>query len=607
MCGIVGWRSFGTTPIDKAVLKRMNDAISHRGPDSDGIFIDNGIGLAMRRLAIIDLSPKGNQPMTTTTGKSTIVFNGEIYNYQTLRQSSELSGFRFRSATDTEGVMALYERKGTKCVDYLRGMFAFAIWDHEKKRLFIARDRLGKKPLLYYYNKEQGIFLFGSELKSFLVHPALANRTVDEQALRLYLQFGYVPHPWTIFKEVRKLPPGHTLTLEADGTLIIKQYWDVDFNTKTVFSRPTAESEIRNLVEESVRLRMIADVPLGAFLSGGIDSSAVVAYMAKAAKESGAKVKTFSVGFGEERYNELAYAKLVAEKYATDHREITLTPDFIKDMPRITAAWDEPFADASSIPTWYIARETRKHVTVALNGDGGDENFAGYTRYANGMRARFIRLPPMPRTTLPRTGNARIVELLGMSNESRYYSLHTMLAQEHVLLERDKLLTKPFKHYYMQPKELLDKWLYTDIKTYLPDDLLVKVDIATMANSLEGRSPLLDHKLVEFSASLPTKWKLENGQTKSIFKSAMRDIVPDDILTKPKQGFAVPINEWMTGELGNVAHDALLQERQGSVVSSMLDKQKIARLFDQHKIDKQQGYRLWNLLMLKEWEKRMVP
>lgn len=600
MCGITGWRSFqGASSPDKKTLKAMNDAIAHRGPDSDGFFLDKDIGLAMRRLAIIDLSPKGNQPMTSTTGNTTIVFNGEVYNFEELR--SLVPNYRFHSGTDTEAVLALYESMGERCVDHLRGMFAFAIWDHRKKSLFIARDRLGKKPLYYFYDKNAGTFLFASEIKALLIHPALANRTVDAQSLRLYVQFGYVPSPWSIWKEVRKLPAGYTLTLDEGGTLLIQQYWDVDFNKKTSLSLADAQKRIRDLIEESVRLRMISDVPLGAFLSGGIDSSAVVACMAK---YSDLPVKTFSVGFSEKKYDELSFARAVADKYATDHREIVLQPDFLKDLPKIMSFYDEPFADGSAIPTYYIARETRKHVTVALNGDGGDENFAGYTRYVQGVRARHVRLPPIVRGSLPLTGAPRIAEILGMNGKNRYYSLHKAFEQRHLFTENssaDAMLSHPFDRFYEKPKDFLDKWMYTDIKTYLPDDLLVKVDVATMANSLEGRSPLLDHRLVEFSASLPSKWKLQGNATKMIFKSAVAPLLPESVRNKPKQGFAVPIPEWMRGDLGAYAREELLSAE--SRIFQDMKKQQIRKMLDLNGKGRPYGYRLWNLLMLREWEK----
>ena len=586
MCGIAGWRSTGRP--ERSTLQKMSKCISHRGPDSDGIFVDGHIGLAFRRLAIIDLSPAGNQPMTSSTGKSTIIFNGEIYNFQELRKL--VPEYKFKSGTDTETIMALYEKFGEACVTKLRGMFAFALWDHEKKSLFIARDRLGKKPVLYFYDGED--LLFASEIKALLAHPKLENRTVDQEAVQLYLRFGYVPGPLSIYKEVKKLQPGHTLTLTKDGVLKIKEYWDLDFNTKTTLGYDAARFQVRKLIEESVRLRLMSDVPLGAFLSGGIDSSTVVAFMARASETP---IKTFSVGFGEAKYNELEYAKLVAEKYQTDHQEIMLTPDFIKDMPQIMSFFDEPFADASAIPTYYIARETRKHVTVALNGDGGDEAFAGYARYVHGMRFGNVRLPPLAQQSIPRTGFMRKLELLGMNNQRRYYSLHNAFEQHQIASP-----IEPFGQYYQKPKQLLDKWTYTDIKSYLPDDLLVKVDIATMANSLEGRSPLLDHRLVEFAASLPPQWKLKGGNTKIIFKDAVKDLLPKEILTKPKQGFAVPINEWMKGELGSYTQE--------TIAKSKLVQQHLPGTADQllalQKQGKQYGYRLWNLLQLAEWEKR---
>lgn len=605
MCGITGWRSFGTAPSsrpDRATLRRMNDAIAHRGPDSDGIFLDADVGLAMRRLAIIDLSAKGNQPMTSTTGKSTIVFNGEVYNFKELRSLPAIASYRFRSDTDTETVLALYEAMGERCVEHLRGMFAFAIWDHDRKSLFLARDRVGKKPLNYVHDAASGTFLFASEIKALLKHPLLAKRTVDEFSLRLYTRFGYVPAPRTIWREVRKLPAGHTLTLSKDGAVSISQYWDLEYDRKMTMPEADAVRRLRELLEESVRLRMISDVPLGAFLSGGIDSSAVVAMMAKA---SDRPVKTFSVGFEEGEYDELSHARVVAQAFGTDHKEIMLRPDFLKDLPSIMRSYDEPFADGSCVPTWYIARETRKHVTVALNGDGGDESFAGYARYVNGMRARFLRLPPLPASRTPRTGNTRIAELLGMGWKDRYYSLHTIFEQRHLFPTAMQGADRPFDRFYDRPSAMLDKWLYTDVKTYLPDDLLVKVDIATMAHSLEGRSPLLDHRVMEFAAALPTKWKLDGSATKVLLRKAMTGVLPREILEKPKHGFAVPIPEWMRGELGLYARQELLES--DSAIMRRMDRDRIRQLFSAHGRGAQHGYRLWSLLMLREWEKANAP
>jgi asparagine synthase (glutamine-hydrolysing) len=589
MCGITGWRSF-TERIEKGTLRKMAGAIAHRGPDSDGFYIDDGIGLGFRRLAIIDLSPKGNQPMTSTTGKSTIIFNGEIYNYQELRNLDILRSYKFRSATDTEAIMALYEVVGEKCVEYLRGMFAFAIWDSEKKKLFIARDRLGKKPVYYYY--AHGTFLFASEIKALLEHPALQERTVNDTALQLYLKYGYVPAPYSIFNEIRKLPAANTLTLDRQGQLHTSEYWDLDFNMKTPLNFQAAAVQLRKMIEDSVQLRMISDVPLGAFLSGGVDSSAVVATMAKFSTKP---VKTFSIGFEDRNYDELSFAKIVAEKYGTEHHEHVLKPDFFKDMPSIMRYFDEPFADGSAIPTYYIAKATRQHVTVALNGDGGDENFAGYDRYMNSMRARFIRIPRLPQSDVPRTGVLRKIELLGMTQEERYHSLHTAFEPAHLGYG-----ALPKFHHYAKQKLLLDKWMYADIKTYLPDDLLVKVDRATMANSLEGRSPLLDHKLMEFSASLPPEWKLKGTETKIIFKHAVKDLLPKEILMKKKQGFAVPINAWMTKDWFSYTEAELMQSK------LLQDRLKVRKLLDLQKQGKPYGYRLWNLLMLREWEKNYL-
>jgi len=628
MCGIGGKLYFDPTrPVEREVLERMNAAQAHRGPDDAGIYCQGPIGLAHRRLSIIDLSPAGHQPMANEDGTVWIVFNGEIYNFQELRPDLLRRGHRFRSQTDTEVLLHLYEEYGVHCLQYLRGMFAFAIWDGSRRQLFLARDRLGKKPLCYQRDGEA--LRFASEVKALLQDPTVEARP-DPAGISHYLTYGYVPSPGSAFQGVRKLPPAHYL-LWRDGTLEVVRYWRLRRDRKR--ERPEEEwcREILARLEEAVRLRLISDVPLGAFLSGGIDSSVVVALMSRA---SGGPVKTFSIGFEEPEYDELRYARLVAEQYATDHHELVVRPDAVAILPKLAWHYDEPFGDSSAVPTYYVAQMTRQYVTVALNGDAGDENFGGYDRYVASLLARSfdhwpaaglwrqgirwgLALWPSPggRRSL-RSRGRRFLEGLTEQPERRYARWFC-----HFYGERKEELCRPeFRAAWGQDDALevlltayrqsdgadfLDATLGVDAALYLPDDLLVKVDIASMAHSLEARSPFLDHEFMEFAATIPSDLKVRGRVKKHILKRALAGLLPEAILHRPKMGFGVPIDHWFRHELRELAYDTLLGPR--CLARGYFRPEILQRLLDEHtRGTANWHYLLWNLLMLELWHRTFV-
>src|SRR5436305_2751373 len=522
MCGIAGIVNKDGAPVDRELLTRMNDEIRHRGPDDDGVKFSGGVGLAMRRLAIIDLA-HGQQPIHNQDRTAWIVVNGEIYNYRELREQLEKLGHQLYTNSDTEAIVHAYDQWGTDCPKYLRGMFAFAIWDERTKSLFLARDRVGKKPLLYA--QFDGQLVFGSEFNALLQHPGVS-RDVDYEAIHYYLSFICVPAPLTAYRAIRKLEPGHSL-LWRNGEVKIERYWQLDFSKKLNISEQEAGERVVDLLREAVRIRLMSEVPLGAFLSGGIDSSAVVALMAQ---ESSERVKTFSIGFEEQDFSELHHARRLAEHVGADHHEFIVRPDAMEVLPTLVEHYGEPFADSSAIPSYYVSRETRRHVTVALNGDGGDECFAGYERYAAMRLAERYRKLPAP---LREGGIKQAVNLLPSSNlrRSRVRSLKRFLHSASLppverylrwvsVLDRaakDALYTDEFQHETAEydPASWIAPWftqangagvvdasLLADTMTYLPNDLLVKVDIASMAVSLEARSPFLDHHVIEFADSL---------------------------------------------------------------------------------------------------------
>jgi asparagine synthase (glutamine-hydrolysing) len=623
MCGIAGrWNFLSGAPVDPGAIRRMADLLAHRGPDADGLHVDGALGLGHRRLAIIDLSPGGRQPMTTADRRLWITYNGEIYNYRELRADLEARGHRFQSQSDTEVILAAYREHGVGCLTHLRGMFAFALWDSAERALFLARDRLGKKPLHYFVDRD-GI-AFASEPKAFLADPAFKPEP-DLEAISHYLTYQYVPSPLSAFRGLRKLPPAHYL-LVRDGRVTVERYWRLRYGEKRRLSEDEACEELRGRLREAVRLRLVSDVPLGAFLSGGVDSGAVVALMAQ---ETGAPVKTFSIGFDEKEYDELAYARLVARRYGTDHHEVVVRPNAVEIFPKLVWHYNEPFADSSAIPTYYLAEVTRRHVTVALNGDAGDENFAGYERYlANALAAR---TPRVLRRTLAgaarlvpgggkprglRARGKRFLEALAEPSERRYVRwmshFHDALKAELCTGEfleaagradAGTVLLRAFAA--SDAPDLIDRTLDVDVNNYLPDDLLVKVDIATMAHSLEGRSPLLDHRLMEFCASLPSHMKLRGRVKKYIFKRAVRDLLPPEIVDRPKMGFGVPLDHWFRRELRDMAYDLLTGPR--ARARGYFRPETVERLLGEHvQGGRSWHYQLWNLLMLELWHRMFI-
>ena len=628
MCGIGGKLYFDPArAVEYHVLERMNAVQAHRGPDDSGIYCEGAVGLAHRRLSIIDLSPAGHQPMANEDGTVWIVFNGEIYNFQTLRSRLAGGGHRFRSHTDTEVLLHLYEEQGVGCLELLRGMFAFAIWDAPRRLLFLARDRLGKKPLCYQQDAEA--FRFASEAKAILQDSAVEARP-DPAGISQYLTYGYVPSPGSAFQGMRKLPPAHYL-LCRDGTVEVVRYWRLRRGQK--LERPDGEwcQEIVTRLEEAVRLRLISDVPLGAFLSGGIDSSAVVAMMSHASSKP---VKTFSIGFEEPEYDELHYARLVAERFGTEHHELVVRPDAAAVLPKLAWHYDEPFGDSSAVPTYYVAQMTRRYVTVALNGDAGDENFGGYDRYvANLLAASFDRWPgaelfrhairwglylwPLSsrRTSLLSRGR-RFLDGLTEVPERRYARWFCHFYGE----RKDDLLSPEFRaslngadaldllltaYRESDAPDFVDATLGVDAALYLPDDLLVKVDIASMAHSLEARSPFLDHEFMEFAATIPSHLKVRGRTKKYILKRALADLLPETILHRPKMGFGVPIDHWLRHELRDLAYDTLLGPR--CLGRGYFLPETVRRLLDEHVHRRRNWhYLLWTLLMLELWHRTYV-
>ena len=631
MCGIAGRLNFDhDRAVDRGLIQRMCDVIAHRGPDDAGIWCDGPIGLGHRRLAIIDLSEAGHQPMSNEDGSLWITFNGEIYNFIELRLELEMEGYRFRSNSDTEVILHLYHRDGVDCLQRLRGMFAFAIWDVRQRTLFLARDRVGKKPLCYSADA-YGI-TFGSEIKAVLQDHDV-DREPDPVAIHHYLTYQCVPAPLCAFKGVHKLLPGHYL-LARDGRYEVRRYWKLSHRPKaratTERQRRELEVELIERLDEATSLRMIADVPLGAFLSGGVDSSAVVALMSD---RSSVPVRTFSIGFDDDAYNELAYARKVAAHFGTDHTEFVVRPNALEVLPHLVWHFDEPFADASAIPTWYVSRMARDHVTVVLNGDGGDESFAGYDRHvANQMAGRLAPLQPLLGSRafrraldlLPHGATSasarwrlkRFVEQLGREPEARNAA---WLA--HFDLDTKRQLYSPaFRHWagprdaeemlYARYREadadnFTDATLYADITTYLPDTLLVKVDIASMAHGLEARSPFLDHEFMEFAARLPEDMKLARGKTKVALKRALRGVLPAEVLERRKMGFNVPVDRWLRNELKELSHDLLLSLRARS--RGYFQPKFVEQMLREHDRGTRNWHtQIWNLMMLESWHRAFV-
>lgn len=619
MCGIVGKLYFNNKPVAESGLKAMADAIAHRGPNQAGFWTNNNVGFGFRRLSIIDLSSAGNQPMSDREGMTWIVFNGEIYNFRLLRQELEKDGVKFKSKTDTEIIIYLYKKYGIDCLQKLRGMFAFAIWDENKKQLFLARDRLGKKPLKYYYDKN--VFIFASELKAILKCPEV-KKEPDFEALDEYLTYQYVPHPKTGFKNIWKLPPAHYMIVKSSGEVEQKQYWQIDHSKKICLSEKEWEEKIVDKLRESVRSRLVADVPLGAHLSGGIDSSLIVALMAQ---ETNEPVKTFSIGFKESEFNELPYAKMVADKYKTDHHEFIVEPKALEVLPKLAYHYEEPFADSSALPTWYLCEITKQHVTVALNGDGGDENFAGYERYS-GMKF-FNQLKYLPAKQLLAQINRALYHLTNVkifSNAYRWFQSYDADRETFYrniidyLSQKDKKMIyapklaalaehsrwRSFLHEKFQKTQgldWLDQLLSVDINSYLPDDLLVKVDIASMAHALEVRSPFLDHEFMELMAMMPSELKIKGASKKYILKRVAENYLPPECLYRRKQGFSVPLKYWFRNELADYLKSFL---NKNFASNYGLNQDGIRQMIDGHVSGKENyANSLWAILFLCQWLK----
>ncbi|PIU07952.1 MAG: asparagine synthase (glutamine-hydrolyzing) [Candidatus Moranbacteria bacterium CG08_land_8_20_14_0_20_34_16] len=623
MCGITGKIYLNDKTVSEQDILIMNEKILHRGPDDGGVYIspDQKVGLGHRRLSIIDLSPLGHQPMRYLD-RYEIVFNGEIYNFQEKKIELEKDGYIFKSKSDTEVIMVLYDKFGKECLTHLRGMFAFTIYDEQEKTVFCARDRVGKKPFKYYL--DENVFIFGSELKAILTQKEY-KKEPDYIAIHHYLTLQYCPAPLTGFKDLKKLEPAHYLFVDLKTKKVEKErYWKLDYSQKLNLSEDEWKKRIMQKLEEAVKLRMISDVPLGAFLSGGIDSSAIVALMSKFSKTP---VKTFSIGFEEEKYNELKYAKIVAKKFKTDHKEFIVKPDAIKMLPQLVYQYEEPYADSSALPTYYVSKMTREYVTVALNGDGGDENFAGYGRYsvqkfgilynkfipfhkkiilpivkflATLVKNTFFDRAYIFANTLSQKYNYRYI------NYIRYFSNEL---KEKIYTDNFKEKTKNIDSYKIVAdkfneagtKDKMDQCLYADFSTYLHDDLMAKVDIDSMAVVLEGRSPFLDYEMLELTAKIPFNLKLKGlNNKKYILKETLRGLVPNEVMFRPKMGFGIPIDVWFRGKLKDFAYDTLLSEK--AINRGLFKKEALKALLDEHVNTKiNHAYRIWALITLELW------
>jgi asparagine synthase (glutamine-hydrolysing) len=624
MCGIAGFVESPTarSPFgpdeSHARIHRMCDVIRHRGPDDEGVFVDEGVALGMRRLSIIDLST-GHQPIHNEDRTVWIVFNGEIYNFRELRAELEAAGHRFYTSTDTEVIVHAYERWGTTAIARLRGMFGLAIWDLRSKSLLVARDRIGIKPL--YYAEANGRLYFGSELKSLLEAPELP-RDLDLDALDHYLSFLYTPRDRSIFTSVRKLPPGHLLTWQ-NGKVRVERYYQLPAGETYSGSEADAVGDLRAVLCDAVRSHLISDVPLGAFLSGGIDSSLVVGLMTQT---SGARVKTFSIGFDEPAFDELEHARRVARHFGTDHHEFVVKPDGVGILDALISHFDEPFADSSAIPTWYVSEMARKHVTVVLSGDGGDELFGGYDRYVPHPRViAFDRYSPRALRNVAAIAAARLphgvrgknfLRHVGRDDQGRYLDSIRFFSTDEKpsLLSRDVLrqlsatdpesrLASHFERYAQLPWP--SQMMRFDAETYLPEDVLTKVDRMSMAHSIESRVPLLDNEVIEFASSLPASMKIKGGRRKHVLKEVAATLLPAEILDRRKQGFGVPLGTWFRGNLRELFADTLLSP--ASLQRGYFQPLFVRQLVDEHLSGKRDhSLRLWQLVVFEKWHHQYV-
>jgi len=627
MCAICGIVKRGKK-VEPEIIKKMARVMSYRGPDEEGYYFNGNIGFGHRRLKIIDLYT-GSQPMVNEDKTVYLLCNGEIYNFKKLKENLEKKGHRFHSKSDNEVILHLYEEKGFDCVRYLRGMFAFAIWDGKEKLLFLARDRLGQKPLVY--TQVDSDIVFASEIKSLLLCPGVS-KDIDLNAVSDYLTYQAIPSPKTIFKKIRKLPPASYL-IWKDGKIKIEKYWDVDFTRKI---RLKDEREYQELLweklTEATKIRMISDVPLGAFLSGGIDSSAVVGIMSQFSTHP---VKTFSIGFDVESYSELKYAKIIADCFGTEHHQFVVKPDIISILPKLIWHYNEPFADSSMVPTYYVAQQTKKYVTVALNGDGGDESLAGYPRYyqtkllekiygifrrCGMLNSSFNQLYKKLYKKFPQHIVSRTLEWL---SETKEYGFSYAYARRLTSFapEKKELICSQFMKEHNEESsgfpaidriweetknlDLLEKMLYSDFHLYLPEVLMVKIDIASMSNSLEGRSPFLDHKFIETIAGFPPELKLKKNISKYILKKKLKGFLPDEILTRKKMGFGIPIGEWFKKDLKNYIQEILLSDK--SLKRQYFKPEGVKTIVKEHiSGEVNHSHRLWTLLCFELWNRIFI-
>ncbi|MEW6095117.1 MAG: asparagine synthase (glutamine-hydrolyzing) [bacterium] len=628
MCGICGYLTWGEKIVQEEIIHKMCDVIRHRGPDDEGIYLEKNIGLGMRRLNIIDLV-SGHQPIHNEDKTIWVVYNGEIYNFQEIRESLEKNRHCFYTQTDTEVIVHLYEEMGTKCVEKLNGMFGFALWDKQKNILFLARDRIGIKPLHYTTINNQ--FIFGSEIKSILVHPDV-KREVDILSLSKYLTFEYIPAPNTIFKGIKKLSPGYMMTINQTGEIKTEQYWDINFSyDKKIKKEKVYQEELLSLLKASVKRMLISDVPLGVFLSGGIDSSTVTALMSELVP---GQVKTFSIGFEDRSFDESCYARKVAQYFGTSHYEEILNPNkLIELVPVIADVLDEPLGDASIIPTYLLSQFTRRHVTVALGGDGGDELFAGYPTYQahrlahfyeklpgfvrKGMIEKIIKKLPVSTSNISFDFQAKkFISGIPYSPEIRNYiwlgsfspnEKKDLLSNEICDILKNSDSFEDIEMYLAKTdaENFLDRLLYLDMKFYLQEDILAKVDRASMANSLEVRPPLLDHTFVEYVANLPPQLKLKGLITKYIFKKAVKHLLPRGIASRKKKGFGIPVAKWFKNELKGFVLDVFAQSKikdEGFFNYSYIEK----LLKDHFEGKKDNRKLLWTLLVFELWYEKYI-
>ena len=605
--------------INKDILRKMSNSIYHRGPDDEGQYINENIGLGFRRLSIIGLT-NGHQPMTNQNNSLCIVFNGEIYNYLEQKKLLIQKGYSFKTDSDTEVILYLYEEYGENCLSFLRGMFAFAIWDNNKNQLFCARDRFGIKPFYYYIDDEK--FVFGSEIKAILQCSNIET-TISMEALDSYFAFGYITSDLSIYNKIKKLPPAHSLTLKLSPkpTFNIKRYWEIEFNPDYSKTEDYWADAIEENFAESVKLHMMSDVPLGAFLSGGIDSSSVVAMMAK---HSTQPVKTFSIGFKEQEFNELKYAREIAKKYGCEYHEEIVEPQSINLLPKLVSAYDEPFADSSAIPTYHVSKLARKHVKVALSGDGGDELFAGYSGYTKfknirsfplNFRGSFMNkaLWGNIHKMIPQSMKGKGLMYFLSKNKEYAFAYQTAWTLD----ERAKLIfgmenkssgsgPELFKETILRNNknyDFISNLQYLDMKTYMVDDILTKVDRASMMNSLEVRVPFLDHKFAELTFKIPWNLKLKGNEKKYILKKSMNSYLPENILNHPKQGFGVPLSLWFKDDLKEYVNDKLLSHN--PLLSNYLSKNYIKKIIENNrKGNRDFSSKIWSLIFFEEWLKQ---